>query len=290
MQEEGMNEENKETAVAPGPGPRGAGGIIVEMFRLYGRNIVAMVAISAIITVPLIVAGLTAFGPDFMGLLLGDTAEASMPSLSGTAFLGVAAYGALYTIGFLAASGAVAQAGAQGLVAGPVSIGRAYEVVLRRLPSMLGASIIVGLAAGSPIGFGGLLGAGGGTTNYLLAVPAIFVGVYLAVRLMFAPLIALFEQAGPLTAIVRCWRLVSGLWLRTFGLLFIVALLLGAIQMPALWLATFAPGTDAFLFALVLTPLTTLGNVLIYLDLRVRKDGYMTEHLTAELDALAAEG
>ena len=285
-----MNEENKESTMAPGPGPRGAGGIIVEMFLLYGRNIVAMVATSAIVTVPLIVAGLVTFGPDFMGLLLGDTAGESMPALSGAAFLGVAAYGALYTLGFLAVSGAVAQAGAQGLVAGLVSIGRAYQVVLRRLPSMLGASIIVGLAAGIPIGFGGLLGAGGGVANYLLAVPAIFTGVYLAVRLMFAPLIALFEQAGPLTAIARCWRLVSGSWLRTFGLLFIVALLLGAIQMPVLWLAPFAPGTDAFLFALVLTPLTTIGNLLIYLDLRVRKDGYMTEHLTAELDALAGEG
>ncbi|MBE9505849.1 MAG: hypothetical protein IMY84_03460, partial [Chloroflexi bacterium] len=69
-----MNEENKESTMAPGPGPRGAGGIIVEMFLLYGRNIVAMVATSAIVTVPLIVAGLVTFGPDFMGLLLGDTA------------------------------------------------------------------------------------------------------------------------------------------------------------------------------------------------------------------------
>jgi len=247
-----------------------------------------MVAISAIVTVPLIAAGLAAFGPDFMGLLLGGTAEQPMPALSGTAFLGFAAYGALYTLGLLAVSGALAQAGAQDLVAGPVSIGHAYEVVLRRLPSMLGASIIVGLAAGIPIGFGGMLGAGGGVINYLLAVPAIFAGVYLAVRLMFAPLVALFEQAGPLTAIVRCWKLVSGAWLRTFGLLFIVALLLGAMQMPVLWLAAFAPGIDAFLFALVLTPLTTLGNLLIYLDLRVRKDGYMTEHLAAEMDALDA--
>jgi hypothetical protein len=285
-----MNEENKESTMAPGPGPRGAGGIIVEMFRLYGQNIVAMIAISAVVTVPLIAAGLATFGPDFMGLLLGGTAEQPMPALSGAAFLGFAAYGALYTLGLLAVSGALAQAGAQDLVAGPVSIGHAYEVVLRRLPSMLGASIIVGLAAGIPIGFGGMLGAGGGVANYLLAVPAIFAGVYLAVRLMFAPLVALFEQAGPLTAIARCWRLVSGSWLRTFGLLFIVALLLGAMQMPVLWLAAFAPGIDAFLFALVLTPLTTLGNLLIYLDLRVRKDGYMTEHLTAELLALAREG
>ena len=285
-----MNKENKQTTVAPGPGPRGAGSIIVEMFRLYAQNIVAMVAISAIVAVPLIAAGLATFGADFMGLLLGGTAEQPMPTLSGAAFLGFAAYGALYTLGFLAVSGALAQAGAQNLVAGPVSIGHAYEVVLRRLPSMLGASVIVGLAAGIHIGFGGLLGAGGGVDNYLLAVPAIFAGVYLAVRLMFAPLVALFEQAGPLTAIARCWKLVSGSWLRTFGLLFIVALLLGAMQMPVLWLATFAPGTDAFMFALVLTPLTTLGNLLIYLDLRMRKDGYMTEHLAAELDALAGKG
>jgi hypothetical protein len=290
MQKEGMNEESKDAAVAPGPGPRSAGGIVVEIFHLYGRNIVAMVAISAIVTVPLIAAALAAFGPDFMGLLLGGTAEQPMSAPSGVALLGVTAYAALYTLGLLAVSGALEQAGAQSLVAGPVSIGRAYEVVLRRLPSMLGASIIVGLAAGIPIGFGGLLGAGGGVANYLLAVPAIFAGVYLAVRLMFAPLIALFERAGPLTAIVRCWKLVSGAWLRTFGLLLIVALLLGAIQMPVLWLSVFAPGTDAFLFALVLTPLTSLGNLLIYLDLRVRKNGYMTEHLKAELDTLAVEG
>ena len=283
-----MSQDNERTIAVRGPGPRGVGGIIVETFRLYGRNIVAMVGISAVVTVPLIAAGQAAFGPDFMEVLLGGAVEQPLPTLSGAGLLGVAAYGALYSIGLLAVSGALAQAGGQSLVARPVSLGGAYEVVLRRLPSMLGASIIVGMVAGIPLGLGGLLGAGGGA-NYLLAVPAILVGVYLTVRFMFAPLIALFEQAGPVTACARSWRLVSSFWVRTFGLLLVMALLVGAIQMPVLWLAASAPGVDGVLFALFLVPLTALGNLLIYLDLRVRKDGYMAEHLTAELDALAGE-
>ncbi|MCK5586845.1 hypothetical protein KAJ02_12305 [Candidatus Bipolaricaulota bacterium] len=282
-----MNQENRETTVAPGPGPRGVGGIIVEVFRLYGRNLLMMVCISAVVTVPLIAAGLAAFGPDFMEMLLGETVERPLPSLPGGSIFGVAVYGALYTVGLLAVSGALSQAGAQGLVARAVSLGRAYEVVLKRLPSMLGASIIVGIVAGVPLGMGALLGADGSSVDFVLSVLAIVVGVYLAVRLMFAPLVALLEQQGPLMAVARSWRLVSSFWMRTFALLFVMALLLGLIQMPVLWLSAFVPGTDVFLFALVLTPLTALGNLLIYLDLRVRKDGYMTEHLAAELDALA---
>ena len=282
-----MNQADRETTVAPGRGPRGVGGIIVEVFRLYGRNFLMMVCISAVVTVPLIAAGLAAFGPDFMEMLLGGVVEQPLPTLPGWSIFGVAAYGALYTVGLLAVSGALSQAGAQGLVARAVSLGRAYEVVLKRLPSMLGASIIVGIVAGVPLGMGALLGADGSSVDFVLSVLAIVVGVYLAVRLMFAPLVALLEQQGPLMAVARSWRLVSSFWMRTFALLFVMALLLGLIQMPVLWLSAFVPGTDVFLFALVLTPLTALGNLLIYLDLRVRKDGYMTEHLAAELDALA---
>ncbi|MBN1856404.1 MAG: hypothetical protein JW846_05555 [Dehalococcoidia bacterium] len=281
-----MKQKDDTTIDVPGPGPRGLMGIIAELFRLYGRNAPVMIGISSLLAVPLLVAGVAAFGMEFMVMLVGGSLEQPLPTLSGGALLGVAAYGALYTVGLLAASGALAHAGAKGLVGGAVSVGGSYEALLKRLPSMLGASIFGGLAAGAPLALGGLLATGGGVADYLLAVPLVLVGVYLAVRLMFSPLVALFEHTGPLHAIARSWRLVSGFWTRTFVVLLVMSLLLSAIEMPVLWLTASMPGVEAVLFALFMVPLTALGNLLIYLDIRVRKDGFMTEHLTAELDSL----
>lgn len=283
-----MNDTPHEPAHADGPGPRGLGGIIAAMFRLYMGNLPRMVAISAVVTIPLIVAGIAAFGTDFMDLILGSGLETDPQPLPASIMVSVSAYALLYTLGLLAVTAALAEAAVSALAGRPISVGRAYNAAIRRLLSIVGASIITGLMAGIPLALA-LLTAGSlsGITNIILLILTGALGIYLLVRLVFAPFAALLEDAGPVAAVVKSWRLVSGMWLRTFAMLFLITMLLGFLQLAFQSFGALVPGIEAFLVSLVVIPLTVLADLLIYLDLRARKDAYSVDRMTAELDVLS---
>ncbi len=283
-----MNKLPGTSSHADGPGPRGLGGIITQMLLLYGRNMLQMVVIAALVTVPLIAAGLAAFGAEFMDAILGSNPGETPQPLPSSMMWSITAYAVLYTLGLLAVTGAIAEAGISSMAGHPVSVGRAYNAALRRLPSIVGASLLTGLIAGVPLALAmALAGTLSGATSIMLFVVTVVIGIYLIVRLVFAPFAALLEQLGPAAAVMRSWMLVSGMWLRTFGLLFLITLLLVLIQMAFQLFGLFIPGVEAFLVALLVVPLTVCANLLIYLDLRVRKESYSLEHMKAELEALS---
>ncbi|MFW6056581.1 MAG: hypothetical protein ACOC9B_04660 [Chloroflexota bacterium] len=273
---------------ADGPGPRGLGAIIIQMFRVYGNNMPRMVAIAAIVTIPLIAAGVAAFGPEFMDAILGSSVEETPQPLPTSLMVSITVYGVLYTLGLLAVTGAIAEASINALAGHPLSVGRAYNAALRRLPSIVGASLLTGLIAGLPLALAmTLAGSLSGSTNILLFIVTLVLGIYLIVRLVFAPFAALLEQRGPAAAVMRSWNLVSRMWLRTFGLLFLITFLLGLFQMAFQLFGMIVPGVEAFFVSLVVVPLTVCANMLIYLDLRVRKEGYSLDHMQTELEALS---
>lgn len=83
--------------------------------------------------------------------------------------------------------------------------------------------------------------------------------------------------------------LVGGRWPRSFGLLLLVLLLSGLLQAAFEVAAAPFPEAGALIAAIAMTPITTIGNLLIYLDLRSRKEAYSTEQLRRELNALSQE-
>jgi len=82
-----------------------------------------MVVISATVTIPLIAAGLAAFGPGFMDIILGSPVGEDLHPLPASLLWPVAAYAALYVLGIVAVTAAIAQAAATALTGQPVSIG-----------------------------------------------------------------------------------------------------------------------------------------------------------------------
>ena len=277
-----------EQGAVKGPGPRSFGSIIVEMFRQYLGNVLPLTLIAAIVSVPLVAAGVMAFGPDFMTSVAGVAPDGSSLA-SDRQLWAMLVYVLLYMLGFLALSGAVATYVAGSLAGRPMSIGQAYNASLRRLPSMLGASFFAGLVAGLPLSLALVLaGSTGSFAGYFLLALVVFIAVYLLLRLMFALFVALLEQQPTIGAIARSWGLVSGALQRTFGLLLAIGLLVGLLQFGLQSVGTPLPGLDALLVSVIVVPLTVVGDLLIYLDLRARKETYGAEHLAAELDALAA--
>jgi hypothetical protein len=122
----------------------------------------------------------------------------------------------------------------------------------------------------------------------LFVIPGIYIGVRLAVSIEAL----VVEGHRGTQAMGRSWELVGGHWWHAFGTLLVAALLTGLVN--ALITAPFG-GTSWFLQAVVAAvatvvtlPYGVLVGVLLYLDLRARKENLTLETLRTDLQASAA--
>jgi hypothetical protein len=128
-------------------------------------------------------------------------------------------------------------------------------------------------------------------------IAAIVFLAWLAVRWAVAYATLLAERVNPWRALGRSWKLVRGNWWRTVGILFLVWLLVTIIQFAISLLfggiAALLPGLSEEVRAGAVTVVTAVVNALVgaitplaitmlYLDLRVRKEG-------VDLDQLARQ-
>lgn len=173
---------------------------------------------------------------------------------------------------------AVARAAADVYLGEPVTIGGTYRYALRRLPSILWITILTTLA--TLLGF------------ILLIIP----GIIALVRLAFAPAALVVEGHRGSTALRRSWRLTKGFFWRTLGTLLlagvIAAIVSGIISLPG-ELVMQALGPDAWpisalvsvLATVLVTPFGMLVVVLLYFDLRIRREGFDIEVMARELSS-----
>jgi hypothetical protein len=171
---------------------------------------------------------------------------------------------------------AVARAAADIYLGEPVSIERTYRYALGRIFSILWITIISLVA--TLAGF------------ILLVIP----GIIAVVRLTFAPMALVVDGERGTSAISRSWRLTSGHFWRVAGALF-VAGIIAAVAATILAipgeLAVQALGPESWpisalataLATVVTTPFSMLVIVLMYFDLRIRKEGFDIEVMAREL-------
>ena len=130
-----------------------------------------------------------------------------------------------------------------------------------------------------------------------IAIVTIPVVIWVGIRWSVA-LPALFaEGIGPVKALGRSWNLVRDNWWRTLGILIIVTIMVSLIQtaLAALFggIAALAPGLNSDIRAGTVTTVTTLVDALVgaiqpiaitllYLDLRVRKEGLDLDQLARQ--------
>ena len=103
------------------------------------------------------------------------------------------------------------------------------------------------------------------------------------------------EDIGPINGLRRSWYLVAGMWWRTLGILIVLSilesiiggvlgLLVGGIAGVGfsgdVGLAVTAIGTT--LLNAIISPIVTIGIVLLYFDLRVRKEGLDLDQLARQ--------
>ncbi len=271
--------------------PLAFGEVLDTSFNLFKRNFKTVIAISAVVMIPLSILGAFAVS----GLLPSDLAvlndpqadiEDLLPVLLG--FYGALGAGSLLQLfGQILVQAATTRVYAETYQGNKMSIGDGLRTGLRRLPAMLALTII------QTIGF--LLG------FVLCIVPGVFLYGIWAV----SPAALINESVGPFKALRRSQQLVKGYWWRTFGIVVVATLLvsvLASLLTAPLQVASILPGilsgdeTAVFsgqflsinvfasgLASALTLPFVAAVVVAVYYDLRVRKEGYDLERLIIDL-------
>src|SRR4029077_655192 len=272
--------------------------LLDELFRLYRRHFSLIVGVALLVALPGLVWSLAT------GVYrLNSTSYANLFTATGTStvafnsqefsnLLGTLSLGALGALILLPFTlGAVYRAVTDVALGRPATIGGVLRETLARYWPLLG---LVGLffvfalvwAVAELIGF------------VLLILPGLAVfcaAVYFLVRWSLTVAAMMAEDIGPIRGLGRSWNLVKGQWWRTFGILLVVAILQTVISYALFILfgliaAVFSTGdfqaalvqVGSTLLSALVSPITTIAVVLLYFDLRVRKEG-------VDLDQLAQQ-
>ena len=254
------------------PRPMGVGEILSTAFQLYQRHWRTLWAIAAVVVVPF----------TLLQYLLGHTVRVTGVANSngvvvatsswrvGIAGLVTALAGLLM---FLVLTGAITRAVAAEAAGEDPGVEDSYRFGFHRFWSVLLVSVLVGLAV-----VGGLI---------LFIIPGIWIGIRLSVSIQAL----VVEGRRPTEAMGRSWALVGGHWWHAFGTLIVAGLLTGLVNAlittPFNQTSWFLQSVVAAIATVITLPYGTLVGVLLYLDLRARKEQLTLERLQADLQASA---
>ena len=271
-----------------GPGEKGIVDLLQQAVALYKRHARSLLLVAAIIFVPGALAHACArtaiLAPTVMAAVALDPTT-HLP-LSGTMSIGmlVGPFAAMM-LGLLAAAvtglflngviipltqGALALATANHLLGREPTWQELWTWLLRRVAVIFSAIIPAALLTG--VGF------------FFLFIP----GVVLAFFFTFVPLVALFEGVGGTAALRRSYELVRADWLRVLLLLLAFAILSMVTQFCAGLILHGLFGTRLLqdLLTLLLLPIPVIASVLLYFDVRRKREGFSDGQLVAIVDEL----
>lgn len=127
-------------------------------------------------------------------------------------------------------------------------------------------------------------------------------GIYLLVALLVSTPAMILERLNPVSAMQRSRQLVQGMWLRSAGTYVLASILVFLVALiPSLLFIRVSAGARvsdthplageiaAVVTSMLTTPFMAIVVVLIYYDLRVRKEGLSLESLASGVDTHPGE-
>jgi hypothetical protein len=167
----------------------------------------------------------------------------------------------------------------------PATLGQAFSFALTRFGALLGSVILAGLI------------------TFLGTLLCIIPGIYLGVLYAFVSQVVVLESLSGTDALSRSKHLVTGFWWRVFGVIFLIQFVLGMVSgLVGVLLAMVFPyqemvrGPDLFpvaasfnypryavhtivgdLISVLFSAYLAVCTTLLYLDLRIRKEGFDLE-------------
>ena len=256
--------------MAPSLEPMTVGGILDRTFFLYRNNIVRFLAIVAIVQVPLALLQLV------MQKAILDGGSAMAMSLS-VAFIAMFAN--------QLSQGALVKSVSESYLGNSVTVGDAYGFVLPKILTLVVAALLVALAI-----IGGMI---------LLIIP----GIIFALWFSLTTQIVVVEGVKATKAMGRSKDLVKGCLGKVFAVAIVTFLITGVInfgcqKLGAMLVEQFEVETTmgaltiiqlVILVGAVLTaPISASAFILLYYDMRIRKEGFDLEMLAQSFGPGAA--
>jgi hypothetical protein len=295
---------------APKPGviplrPLGVGEILDGAFASIRRNPKAILGLAAVVmTISAVIsATITRTLLNLGGLNLPTPGQQLTPAQA-THLVGrivavvVPAFGLTLLLTFIVQAilaGLLAPIIARGVSGQQISAADAWRATRPRLPSLLLATLLVLLAGLGPllilgliVGIAFLAGAPAAVYAVLavLGLVALVLTIWFSTMLSLVTPVVVLENESPGRALARSWRLVTRSFWRVFGITLlagiIVAVAGGILQLPFTFLgAVSGSGIVATVILVIGTiaagtvtrPITAGVTVLLYVDMRMRKEG-----------------
>jgi len=250
--------------------PLEIGDLLDETFRMYRRHFLLFAGLSVLVSLPS--AGLSGFfSYALFNGLLQSTTPGEAPNLS---FLGPTLVAAavvlvisLVLIPFF--YGAVTFAACESALGRAVTPAGVLRGVMRRYFQLLGYWLLVGLM--------------------VIVFCLLPLWMWIWVSWVVVMPVMFIENAGLGTAMSRSWRLVEGRWWRTFLIVFLIFIVFYAVRFAlsafialgqtllqlvispviVIWIS----GATGVIVDSLVNPVFQIAVVLIYFDLRVRREG-----------------
>lgn len=232
------------------------GEVIDEAIKIYRANWQVLAGIVAVFVIPIqILSIIAAQTGSTVGLIISGVIGALTSPLLG---------------------GAIAKAAGDLYLAREPQLGDTIAFTLRRFGALLLIAILTGLAVVL-----GLL---------LLVIP----GIFLMVRLYFGSIAVVLEGQGASDGMRRSFELTKGRFWPLLGaaiVIFIITVVVTIIvSIPFAFGGLFVQSVGNVLAQLLVTPFTSVAAVLLYFDLRIRKEAFDLEVLAAHLGGGAPQG
>jgi hypothetical protein len=290
---------------APAFRPQSLGEILDEAFRLYRRNFGLLFVIALLLALPGLAQGLasaqsTSFATIVQRLASGRPI-ATLPATPPSASLNdlASAFGLLELLIVPFSLGTVIRAGLDIAQGGLPSLETAFRGTARRYWALWGLFLLylvvfvpLLVAAFGLVVLATVLHAA--VVGVLVGLIGVVVAIWVGVRWAVAVPTLLQEGVGPVRALQRSWELVGGRWWRTFGILIVTYLLIlvvevvvgGVLAVAVLPVQAVASGLAAGLgqaagavVGALVAPVSSLVLVLLYRDLRIRREGWGLDQL-----------
>ena len=258
--------------------PMSIGQILDRTFSIYRRNFVRFITIVAVISVPV---SFVHWGGAYLLNHMAAGGGQGAPAL-GIAKLAGTLFGVLIVLlGTSLCNAALLHGVSESYMGNSVSVGEAYRRVLPKFLTLILAAFLVGLV--TTVGL------------VLLIVP----GIIFALRLTLTIPAIVVEDLGATGGMGRSWRLAAGNMGKVFGLLlclWLIGMIVGLVFQGAgvalgRQLAPqgyfFVTQFSGLLGNVLVMPISATATILLYYDLRIRKEGFDLEMLA---ERLAAEG
>jgi hypothetical protein len=232
------------------------GEILDTGFRLLRDHFVLLFTISAALNIPL--------------ALFGDLLEAAAGQSVGFAVgVGAVTFLLFLTIGPIIGAASTHAIG-ELYLGREATLGESFGKGVEILIPLIGTSILSSIAV-----MGGLV---------LLIVP----GVWVALGIIVLSQVMVLEGVFGMAALTRCFELMKGQRLRAFGILFVVVLIQAVIGAGVGFVAGVIPILGSLASGVVAAvggAYTAAVSVVLYFDIRCRKEAFEIEQLARIVDA-----